>query len=144
MWNICRIARTAAVGSRILRLWTPPISRLPCPQPAVRSANVFSVRPHSSAVKMEKPMLMLAFTCKKCHERSSHIISKQAYTSGTVLVQCPGCKNRHLIADHLKSVTVTPEDLAFEDIPEKLRDLIGHHAKDAPQKSEPGTPLLKE
>ncbi|OBA18550.1 uncharacterized protein OGAPODRAFT_40444, partial [Ogataea polymorpha] len=103
---------------------------------------------HSSAVKMEKPMLMLAFTCKKCHERSSHIISKQAYTSGTVLVQCPGCKNRHLIADHLKifsdhriniedilalkgeSVTVTPEDLAFEDIPEKLRDLIGHHAKD--------------
>ncbi|KAG7874427.1 hypothetical protein KL938_005042 [Ogataea parapolymorpha] len=122
MWNICRIARTAAVGSRILRLRTPLISRLPCPQPTIRSANVFAVRPQSSAVKMEKPMLMLAFTCKKCHDRSSHIISKQAYTSGTVLVQY----------------------LAFEDIPEKLRDLIGHHAKDAPQKPEPDTPLLKE
>ncbi|KAG7869875.1 hypothetical protein KL918_000079 [Ogataea parapolymorpha] len=122
MWNICRIARTAAVGSRILRLRTPLISRIPCPQPAIRSANVFAVRPQSSTVKMEKPMLMLAFTCKKCHERSSHIISKQAYTSGTVLVQY----------------------LAFEDIPEKLRDLIGHHAKDAPQKPGPDTPLLKE
>ncbi|KAG7818482.1 hypothetical protein KL919_003316 [Ogataea angusta] len=43
-----------------------------------------------------------------------------------------------------ESVTVTPDDLAFEDIPEKLRDLIGHHAKDAPQKPEPDTPLLKE
>lgn len=23
-------------------------------------------------------------------------------TAGTVLVQCPGCKNRHLLADHLE------------------------------------------
>lgn len=28
-------------------------------------------------------------------------MSKQAYHKGTVLIQCPDCKNRHLIADHL-------------------------------------------
>lgn len=77
-------------------------------------------------------------------------MSKQAYTKGTVLITCPGCKNRHLIADHLKifsdnkitiedilgakgeSVSQTTDDLAFDDIPESLKKLIGHHAKDAP------------
>ncbi|SCU93234.1 LADA_0G02014g1_1 [Lachancea dasiensis] len=103
------------------------------------------------SLKVDKPMMMIAFTCKKCETRSSHTMSKQAYTGGTVLIQCPGCKSRHLIADHLKifsddrltvqdilnakgeSVSMTTEDLAFEDIPEKLRSLIGHHAKDAPE-----------
>ncbi|AGO11609.1 AaceriADL173Cp [[Ashbya] aceris (nom. inval.)] len=105
---------------------------------------------HIGSIKVDKPMMMIAFTCKKCDTRSSHTMSKQAYTKGTVLIQCPGCKNRHLIADHLKifrddsvtieailaakgeSVSLTTEDLAFEDIPEKLRPLIGHHASDAP------------
>lgn len=27
------------------------------------------------------------------------------------------------------------DDLVFDDIPEKLKGLIGHHAKDAPDKS---------
>lgn len=94
---------------------------------------------------------MIAFTCNKCDTRSSHTFSKQAYQKGTVLIQCPGCKNRHLIADNLKifrdnnvnledllkakgeSVATTTDDLAFEDIPESLRSTIGHHAKDAPE-----------
>lgn len=95
-------------------------------------------------------MLMIAFTCKKCDTRSSHTMSKQAYTKGTVLITCPGCKNRHLIADHLKifndnhitiedimkaqgqSVSLTTDDLAFEDVPDSLKNVIGHYAKDAP------------
>lgn len=53
--------------------------------------------------KFDKPpQMMIAFTCKKCDTRSSHTFSKQAYDSGLVLIQCPGCKNRHLIADKLK------------------------------------------
>ncbi|KAL6947700.1 hypothetical protein ACO0RG_000279 [Hanseniaspora osmophila] len=104
-------------------------------------------------LKVDKPMMMIAFTCKKCGTRSGHQMSKQAYTKGSVLVQCPGCKNRHLIADHLnifqdkkthldieelmklqnESVSTNVEDLCFEDIPEKLKTQIGHLAKDAPE-----------
>jgi protein import protein ZIM17 len=102
-------------------------------------------------MKIDRPMLMIAFTCKKCDTRSSHVMSKQAYEHGTILVQCPGCKSRHLIADHLKifsdnrikledilkaqgeGIKTGTDDLVFEDIPESLRKLIGHHAKDAPK-----------
>jgi hypothetical protein len=28
-------------------------------------------------------------------------MSKRAYTKGVVIIECEGCKNRHLIADHL-------------------------------------------
>lgn len=106
--------------------------------------------PDRDTLKIDKPMLMLAFTCKKCDTRSSHVMSKQAYSHGTILVKCPGCQSRHLIADHLKifsdhrikledimkaqgeSVSTDTSDLVFEDIPESLKKLIGHHAKDAP------------
>jgi len=57
---------------------------------------------NTAQLKVDKPEMMIAFTCKKCNTRSSHTMSKQAYTSGTVLITCPGCKSRHLIADHLK------------------------------------------
>lgn len=106
---------------------------------------------NSASLKVDDPQLMIAFTCKKCDTRSSHTFSKQSYQKGTVLIQCPGCKNRHLIADNLKifkdnkfsleevlkakgeSVATGTEDLAFNDIPESLRNTIGHHAKDAPE-----------
>lgn len=72
-------------------------------------------------------------------------MSKQAYTKGTVLIQCPGCKNRHLIADHLKifsdhsiniedilkakgeNVSQSAEDLVLEDIPEKLKPMLSKY-----------------
>ncbi|QRW17154.1 hypothetical protein RhiXN_05156 [Rhizoctonia solani] len=51
----------------------------------------------------EEPRLSLTFTCTvaNCGHRSSHTFTKRAYTKGIVIVQCPGCKNRHLIADNL-------------------------------------------
>lgn len=51
---------------------------------------------------MKRPSYEMVFTCKPCGERSMHTVSKQGYHHGTVLVACPGCKARHLIADHLK------------------------------------------
>lgn len=50
----------------------------------------------------EAPAYEMTFTCKKCQTRSTHRISKQGYHNGTVLIACPGCKNKHLISDHLK------------------------------------------
>lgn len=110
--------------------------------PSVKTSNT------SASAKTEQPQLMIAFTCKKCNTRSSHTMSKQAYTKGTVLIQCPGCKNRHLIADHLKifnddniniedilkakgeSVSQSTDDLVFEDIPEKLKPILSKYIGD--------------
>ncbi|KAL2789302.1 DNL zinc finger-domain-containing protein [Aspergillus keveii] len=52
--------------------------------------------------RAEEPAYMLAFTCKPCGERSVHRVSKHGYHRGTVLIQCPGCNNRHIISDHLR------------------------------------------
>jgi len=48
------------------------------------------------------PAYQITFTCKPCLTRSSHRISKHGYHNGSVLIQCPNCKNRHVITDHLK------------------------------------------
>ncbi|KAF2858819.1 zf-DNL-domain-containing protein, partial [Piedraia hortae CBS 480.64] len=61
--------------------------------------------PQSSQEALDKadtPSYDLSFTCRRCSERSKHRITKQAYHHGSVLVTCPGCKNRHVITDHLK------------------------------------------
>jgi len=34
-----------------------------------------------------------------------HFISKVSYTKGVVIVECKGCRNNHLIADHLNWFT---------------------------------------
>ncbi|KAI8926128.1 DNL zinc finger-domain-containing protein [Entophlyctis helioformis] len=45
--------------------------------------------------------MIIGFTCKVCDLRSYKSMSKQAYASGVVIIKCDGCKNLHLIADHL-------------------------------------------
>lgn len=63
---------------------------MPAHWPAVRAVHV-------------EPRLQLSFTCKVpgCGTRSTHEFARRSYTDGVVIVQCPGCKNRHLIADNL-------------------------------------------
>lgn len=154
----------------------PIIARSVAPRHLIRRVAVSRITPYAGLAttprwyqqqtpkqtpigKVDKPMLMIAFTCKKCNHRSSHTMSKQAYTNGTVLIQCPTCHARHLIADHLKifnddhitiedilkakgeSASLTTDDLAFEDIPEKLRGVLGKYAKKKDQ--EPGKLPLK-
>lgn len=69
----------------------------PTPQPT-GSTNA----PETRLDRDQVPQYEMTFTCKACTTRSSHRVSKQGYHHGTVLITCPGCKNRHLISDHLK------------------------------------------
>lgn len=73
--------------------------------------------PELATEKKEVPSYDLTFTCKKCSERSTHRISKQGYHHGTILITCQGCKNRHLVSDHLKIFSdkgITIEDILRE------------------------------
>jgi len=50
----------------------------------------------------------------RCQKRSEETFSKQSYHHGTIIIRCEGCRNLHLIADHLKIVSETRVEL--EDI----------------------------
>lgn len=70
-----------------------------------------------AARKALEPAYDLTFTCRKCLTRSTHRVTKQAYHKGTTLITCQGCKNRHLISDHLKifsDKSITIEDILRE------------------------------
>lgn len=61
--------------------------------------------------------MLAAFTCGRCDHRTVKRFSKHAYTKGIVIVECPSCHVKHLLADHLgwledKSWTI--EDLLKE------------------------------
>lgn len=45
--------------------------------------------------------MYMVFTCGNCETRAVKGFAKSSYESGVVLVQCPGCSKRHVIADHL-------------------------------------------
>ncbi|GAB0491960.1 hypothetical protein MMPV_003217 [Pyropia vietnamensis] len=43
----------------------------------------------------------IVFTCGVCETRISKSISRSSYEKGVVLIQCPSCEKRHVIADNL-------------------------------------------
>jgi hypothetical protein len=54
-----------------------------------------------SAIDFSKRDMMMLFTCGKCDTRAAKAFSKKSYNQGVVIVECPGCKAKHLVADHL-------------------------------------------
>lgn len=52
-----------------------------------------------------------------CGHRSHHNVSKQGYHTGSTLITCPSCRNRHVMSDHLGIFgdrKITVEDLMRE------------------------------
>ncbi|THU79899.1 zf-DNL-domain-containing protein [Dendrothele bispora CBS 962.96] len=74
-------------------------------------------------VKVIEPRLQMTFTCTvpDCGTRSTHEFTKRAYERGIVLVQCPGCHNRHLIADHLGWFKESTEDGKLKTVEDLLK-----------------------
>ncbi|WWC63300.1 uncharacterized protein I303_105900 [Kwoniella dejecticola CBS 10117] len=70
-----------------------------------------------------EPRLQMTFTCtaNDCGHRSTHEFSKRSYTNGIVLVQCPECKSRHLIADHIGWFKESLEDGKLKTVEDLLR-----------------------
>ncbi|KAH9933417.1 DNL zinc finger-domain-containing protein [Fomitopsis serialis] len=106
-----RFAAPQAASLRSQRFFS---SALPRADDAASSSSG-SKPPESSnevTFKTEDPRLSLTFTCMvtACGMRSSHMFTKRSYEKGIVIVQCPGCKNRHLIADHLGWFKESTED----------------------------------
>ncbi|PFH50990.1 hypothetical protein AMATHDRAFT_100546, partial [Amanita thiersii Skay4041] len=67
--------------------------------------------------------MAIAFTCtvSDCNERSAHTFTKRSYEKGIVIIQCPKCKNRHLIADNLGWFKESMADGKLRTIEDLLR-----------------------
>lgn len=91
--------------------------QIPRPVPKPNSPR----RQANPTIKRE-PSYEITFTCTPCGHRSSHSITKQGYHCGSVLIACPGCKNRHIISDHLdvcakyRSISIFPSN-RLENLP---------------------------
>lgn len=119
-----------------VRRWTPSASYA-----AARFHTCRSLREEQQEASEEvldpKHQMLIGFTCNVCSERSHHVMSKLAYTKGVVLIECPGCKNRHLIADNLgwfRDQKTTVEDI-IQERGEAIRKIVvdakgGEHNKD--------------
>ncbi|TIA89903.1 hypothetical protein E3P99_01802 [Wallemia hederae] len=105
------LARGIGCSYRVASRALPTLPRaFPRSTPALSSLTQTRLHSHkiptdgsSTPIGQVDPRLQISFTCtvQDCGERSTHEFAKSSYTKGIVIVQCPGCNNRHLIADNL-------------------------------------------
>ncbi|EGW30111.1 uncharacterized protein SPAPADRAFT_63731 [Spathaspora passalidarum NRRL Y-27907] len=140
-----QVTRSVRIGSSIAltRRWYTDKPSTPHATPTTTTQQTRG-NTETAAEQEPKGEYLIQFTCNPCSTRSTHTFSKLAYHHGTVLIQCPSCKNRHLIADNLgfardgrinieqllaaqgESVGKEKGDLVFEDVPESMRDKLNN------------------
>ncbi|TBU37932.1 zf-DNL-domain-containing protein [Dichomitus squalens] len=100
-----------------------PVGESSAPSTAGTSGAPASQPQTHITLEQPEPRLALTFTCtvEACGHRSTHQFTKRSYTRGIVIVQCPGCKNRHLIADHLGWFKESTEDGKLKTVEDLLR-----------------------
>ncbi|KAG9257984.1 DNL zinc finger domain-containing protein [Emericellopsis atlantica] len=125
------LSRYTAASLRSPRHITPASVRLahsiPRPsQPTPRDANPSTAKSESARPApppANRPSYQLSFTCVPCGHRSHHNISKQGYHTGSTLITCPECRNRHVISDHL-GIFGDTKGMTVEDIVKKNGGLV--------------------
>ncbi|KAF9499631.1 zf-DNL-domain-containing protein [Pleurotus eryngii] len=123
----CTTPRTTALGRPCTRNFSVSRTRWNTSQPTAKTPETPapSAFATSSEIKLDvlEPRLSLTFTCTagECNERSTHTFTKRAYERGIVLVGCPGCKNRHLIADHIGWFKESTEEGKLKTVEDLLR-----------------------
>jgi hypothetical protein len=102
-------------------------------------------------IDFTKKQLLMMYTCGKCEVRSAKAFSKVAFTDGIVIVECPGCGARHLIADNLgwfgtkgtieefakergETILTKLEDNTLELEPLTVKDAVGSKAHEVAMK----------
>jgi protein import protein ZIM17 len=90
--------------------------------PSSSDSNSESARPSLPEGK-EAAYYQLSFTCVPCGHRSHHNISKQGYHTGSTLISCPECRNRHVISDHL-GIFGDKKGVTIEDIMREKGQLV--------------------
>ncbi|KAF8488839.1 DNL zinc finger-domain-containing protein [Russula emetica] len=108
--------------SRLSLAIRPNSIRIP-PVSAFSSAPSVATPDNQAATSDNEPRLSLTFTCTagSCSTRSTHQFTKRAYEKGIVLIECPGCKTRHLIADNLGWFKESTEDGKLRNVEDILR-----------------------
>ena len=57
--------------------------------------------PSASSDANSRKDLYMMFTCGQCETRAVRGFSRQAYENGVVIVTCPGCSSKHVVADRM-------------------------------------------
>ncbi|TFK90823.1 zf-DNL-domain-containing protein [Polyporus arcularius HHB13444] len=98
-------------------------SRPPHSKDAVEAPPASPTPQTHITLETPEPKLSLTFTCtvEACHTRSTHQFTKRSYEKGIVIVECPGCKNRHLIADHLGWFKESTQEGKLKTVEDLLR-----------------------
>ena len=86
---------------RVWRSTRPFASDVDRPASSVTAEEPKDVEDASPSTPNARKDLYMMFTCGRCDARAARGFSRQAYENGVVIVTCPGCQAKHVVADRM-------------------------------------------